>query len=76
MEIVLAALVAAAVAVAVALLLQRPRAAQATAGRLAPPERHEPAGAGPGQSARADELEDELRARRSELALLEERLRA
>jgi ribonucrease Y len=76
MEIVLAALVAAGVAVAVALLLQRPRAAQATAGRLASPERHEAAAGAQAQAARTDELEDELRVRRSELARLEERLGA
>ena len=78
MEIVLAALVAAAVAVAVALLLQRPRAAPTAAGRSAhpngaraPPRR--------GRTARVpgrEETEDELRARRSELARLEERLRS
>jgi ribonucrease Y len=78
MEIVLAALVAAAVAVAVALLLQRPRAAQAAAGPLAAPERRDGATGGTAapRGAGDDELEDELRARRSELARLEERLRA
>jgi ribonucrease Y len=79
MEIVLAALVAAAVAVAVALLLQRPRAAPTAAGPLAAPERRDRAAAGPAtapQAAGADEIEDELRARRSELARLEERLRS
>jgi ribonucrease Y len=76
MEIVLAALVAAAVAVAVALLLQRPRAAQAAAGPLVAPERREPVPTAPPQAVRSDELEEELRARRSELARLEERLRA
>jgi ribonuclease Y len=76
MEIVLAALVAAAVAVAVALLLQRPRAAQTVAGPLAAPERREAAAGGPVPASRGDELEDELRVRRSELARLEERLRA
>ncbi len=78
MEIVLAALVAAAVAVAVALLLQRPRAAPTAAGPLVAPERRE--GAHPGAPAPAgagsEEMEDELRARRSELARLEERLRS
>jgi ribonucrease Y len=78
MEIVLAALVAAAVAVAVALLLQRPRAAPTAAGPVAAPERRE--GAHPGAAASAgaggEEIEDELRARRSELARLEERLRS
>jgi ribonuclease Y len=79
MEIVLAALVAAAVAVAVALLLQRPRAAPTTAGPLAAPERGD---AGAGGSAAApvaasrEVVEDELRARRTELARLEERLRS
>jgi ribonucrease Y len=76
MEIVLAALVAAAVAVAVALLLQRPRAAQIVAGPLAAPEPRDAAAGGPVPAARRDELEDELRVRRSELARLEERLRA
>ncbi len=74
MEIVLAALVAAAVAVSVALLVQRPRAAQAANGT--PPERHEPIAASAQAPARSDDLEDELRARRDELARLEERLRA
>jgi ribonucrease Y len=80
MEIVLAALVAAAVAVAVALLVQRPRAAPTAAGPLAAPERREAttAGAAPVAAAPAgnDQLDDELRARRSELARMEERLRA
>jgi ribonucrease Y len=78
MEIVLAALVAAAVAVAVALLLQRPRAAPTAAGPLAAPERRTAAGgsaAAPAVASR-DEMEDELRARRTELARLEERLRS
>jgi ribonucrease Y len=76
MEIVLAALVAAAVAVSVALLLQRPRAAQPANGAPPAPDRGElPATAGiaPG---RAEELEDELKVRRAELTRLEERLRA
>src|SRR4051812_16638256 len=81
MEIALATLVAAAVAVAavavsVALLVQRPRTAQAAngvppshpAGELAP-------GAASGPT-RSEDLEDELRVRRAELARLEERLRA
>src|ERR687894_502787 len=78
MEIVLAALVAAAVAVAVALLLQRPRAAPTAAGSVVAPERREGAPAGPAapQGAAVDEIDEELRARRSELARLEERLRA
>src|SRR5687768_16598628 len=78
MEIVLAALVAAAVAVAVALLLQRPRAAPTPAGPVGAPERRE--GAHPGAPAPAgagsEEVDDELRARRSELARMEERLRS
>jgi ribonucrease Y len=79
MEIVLAALVAAAVSVAVVLVVQRPRAAQAGAAPLAPTpeprprEREEPERAPP---ASPDEIGEELRARRAELARLEERLRA
>jgi ribonuclease Y len=79
MEIVLAALVAAAVSVAVVLVVQRPRAAQAGAAPLAPTpeprprEREEPEQAPP---ASPDEIGEELRARRAELARLEERLRA
>jgi ribonucrease Y len=75
MEIVLAALVAAAVAVAVVLLVHRPRAVQATAGTVAPPER---ARAGDGRAAGAtrEGIEAELVARRTEIARLEERLRA
>jgi ribonuclease Y len=97
MEIVLAALVAAAVSVAVVLLVQRPRAASPTAGgpaahtqlaaavpspAPAPAQAATPAAprrtkAEP-QSApeRRDALEDELRARRAELARLEERMLA
>jgi ribonucrease Y len=75
MEIVLAALVAAAVAVAVALLVQRPRAAGIAPAPLAAPERRE-ASASAAPAARGDEAEEELRARRSEIARLEERLRA
>jgi ribonucrease Y len=75
MEIVLAALVAAAVAVAVALLLQRPRAAGIAPAPLAAPERRE-ASASAAPAAHGDEAEEELRARRSEIARLEERLRA
>jgi ribonuclease Y len=74
MEIVLAALVAAAVAVAVVLLVQRPRAVQAGSGRVAAPERGAVADAG--ARARSDGLEEELVARRSEIARLEERLHA
>jgi ribonucrease Y len=76
MEIVLAALVAAAVAVSVALLVQRPRSAQPANGNPLAPD---PAGmAAPvgGPIASSEELEDELRVRRSELTRLEERLRA
>ena len=77
MEIVLAALVAAVVAVSVALLMQRPRAAQAVTGAPPPPERSELAGvAGGTATGRSEDLEDELRVRRSELTRLEERLRA
>jgi ribonucrease Y len=78
MEIVLAALVAAAVAVAVALLLQRPRAAPTAAGPVGATERREgaPAGVAAAADAGSEEIEDELRARRSELARLEERLRS
>jgi ribonucrease Y len=100
MEIVLAALVAAAVAVAVVLLVQRPRAASPTAGGTAPsipsgsaPQSALTAAAAPSapaapaaprrapaepQSApeRRDSLEEELRARRAELARIEERMRA
>src|SRR5919108_813999 len=75
MEIVLAALVAAAVAVAVVLVAQRPRTVQAGAGTAATPERPAP---GDGRSAVAgrEALEEELVARRAEIARLEERLRA
>ena len=75
MEIVLAALVAAAVAVAVALLVQRPRAAGIAPAPLAAPERLEASASG-ATATRGDEAEEELRARRSEIARLEERLRA
>jgi ribonuclease Y len=76
MEIALAALVAAAVAVSVALLLQRPRTAQPAA---LTPSAPDPGGVAPppgGPAGRADDLEDELKVRRSELTRLEERLRA
>ena len=77
MEIVLAALVAAAVAVSVALLMQRPRAAQAANGAPSSPEASELAGATGGTlNGRSEDLEDELKVRRSELTRLEERLRA
>jgi ribonuclease Y len=75
MEIVLAALVAAAVAVAVALLVQRPRAMPAAGATVAPPERRD-AHDVEAASARSEQVEQELVARRSELARLEERLRA
>ena len=79
MEIVLAALVAAAVAVAVVLLVQRPRAAQIAPGAVAAPELRDgaaTAAATAAPAAASDGAEDELRARRSEIARLEERLRA
>jgi ribonucrease Y len=78
MEIVLAALVAAAVAVAVALLLQRPRAAPTAAGSAAAPERRDGGSTAPAAppAAAPAEVDEELRARRSELARLEERLRS
>jgi ribonuclease Y len=74
MEIVVAAVVAAAVAVAVVLFVQRPRAVQAGAGVVAAPER----GAVPdaGARARSDGVDEELVARRSEIARVEERLHA
>jgi ribonucrease Y len=76
MEIVLAALVAAAVAVSVALLVQRPRSAQPANG--SPPAPDPAAIAAPvgGAIASSEDIEDELRVRRSELTRLEERLRA
>src|SRR5918994_1732632 len=74
MEIVFAALVAALVAVAVVLLVQRPRAVQAGAGAVAAPERGTVADSG--ARARSDGLEEELVARRAEIARLEERLHA
>jgi ribonucrease Y len=75
MEIVLAALVAAAVAVAVVLLIHRPGAVQAAAGTVATPER---AAGGDSQppGATREGIEEELVARRTEIARLEERLRA
>ena len=75
MEIVLAALVAAAVAVSVALLVQRPRSAQPANGSPPAPD---PAAIAPpgGAIASSEDIEDELRVRRSELTRLEERLRA
>ncbi|MET0809548.1 MAG: ribonuclease Y [Thermoleophilaceae bacterium] len=79
MEIVLAALVAAAVAVAVVLLVQRPRAAQIAPGAVAAPELRDGAATATARAAPvadSDAAEDELRARRAEIARLEERLRA
>jgi ribonuclease Y len=75
MEIVLAALVAAAVAVSVALLVQRPRSAQPANGGPPAPDPAGMAAAG-GAIASSEDIEDELRVRRSELTRLEERLRA
>src|ERR671923_427678 len=75
MEIVLA-LVAAAVAVAgVVLLVQRPRTVQAAAGTVVTPKRPTPEEGRPAAGGR-DALEEELVARRAEIARLEERLRA
>jgi ribonucrease Y len=75
MEIVLAALVAAAVAAAVALLVQRPRAAGIAPAPIAAPERRD-TGLSGSPAARSEDGQDELGARRSEIARLEERLRA
>ena len=75
MEILLAALVAAAVAAAVALLVQRPRAAGIAPAPVAAPEGR--GASTPGVSAAHNEGgQAELSARRSEIARLEERLRA
>jgi ribonucrease Y len=75
MEIVLAALVAAAVAVAVVMLVHRPRTVGAGGARAAPVEpATAPVEARPPVA--RDGLEEELLARRTELARLEERLRA
>ncbi|HEY1360160.1 MAG TPA: ribonuclease Y [Thermoleophilaceae bacterium] len=79
MEIVLAALVAAAVSVAVVLVVQRPRAAQASVapvGRTPEPQAPERAAAPSVPAATEPEGDAELSARRAELARLEERLRA
>jgi ribonuclease Y len=76
MEIVLAALVAAAVAVSVALLVQRPRSAQPANGRPPAPDPAGMAAPAGGAIASSEDIEDELRVRRSELTRLEERLRA
>jgi ribonuclease Y len=75
MEIVLAALVAAAVAVAVVLVTQRPRTVHAAGATAAAPERPAPGDSRPPIAGR-DALEEELVARRAEVARLEERLRA
>jgi ribonuclease Y len=75
MEIVLAALVAAAVAVVVVLVVQRPRALHAGGGGAATVERPPAGESSPGASG-SDALEQELVARRAEVARLEERLRA
>ena len=85
MEIVIAALVAAGVAVAVVMLVQRPR----TAGAPMPTQPRTAERAGIAQAAATapvpdatpvpvarDGLEEELLARRTEIARLEERLRA
>jgi ribonuclease Y len=75
MEILLAALVAAAVAAGVTLLMRRPQAAGLAPGGVATPDRREVSA--PALSASdGGEAEDELRARRVEIARLEERLRA
>jgi ribonuclease Y len=74
MEIVLAALVAAVVAVAVVLLVHRPRSLQTTSGAVAAPDRVTPGESMP--RAGKDGTEQELAARRAEIARLEERLRA
>jgi ribonuclease Y len=76
MEIALAAVVAAAVAVSVALLLQRPRTAQPAALTPSAPDPGGVASPPAGHAGRAEDLEDELKVRRSELTRLEERLRA
>src|SRR5215204_3334424 len=75
MEIGLAALVAAAVAVAVVMLVHRPRTVEAGGARVATSE-PAPAPAEAPPAAARDGLEEELLARRTELARLEERLRA
>lgn len=82
MEIVLAALVAAAVAVAVVLVAGRPRTATATVAAPSVPTAERLDGGVTELRPRAewetdlDGREEELRARRSEVARLEERLRA
>jgi ribonucrease Y len=75
MEIVFAAVVAAVVAGVVVLLVHRPRAMPASTGVVAAPK-PTPAGDGEAVAPRRDGLEEELVARRAEIARLEERLRA
>jgi ribonucrease Y len=75
MEIVIAAVVAAGVAVAVAVLVQRPRAMPEASARAVPPAREDAHDTG-ARGGRREQVEQELAARRSELARLEERLRA
>ena len=70
----LAGLVAAAVAVAVVMLVQRPRAVQAGGLAVSAPEARAPAE--PKMAGRKDGLEEELVARRTEIARQEERLHA
>jgi ribonucrease Y len=75
MEILLAALVAAAVAAGVTLLMRRPQAAGIAPSAVVTPDRRE--ASAPAVASAGDEaVEDELRARREEIARLEERLRA
>jgi ribonuclease Y len=74
MDILLAGLVAAAVAVAVVMLVQRPRAVQAGGPAVSAPEARAPAE--PKAVGRKDGLEEELVARRTEIARQEERLHA
>jgi ribonuclease Y len=78
MDLAVTAAVAAVVALSVALLLQRTRAAQPVAAApTVPPDRPEgPAATTVAAAESADDLEDELKTRRTELIRLEERLRA
>ena len=76
MEIVLAALVAAAVAVSVALLMQRPRAAQAANGVPSSPEASERAGDGRHSQRAQRRPRGRAEGAPLELTRLEERLRA
>src|SRR5687767_9709482 len=75
MEILLAAGVAAVVAGVVVLLLHKPRPVPVSTGVVAAPK-PAPAAEGEAASGRRDALEEELVARRAEIARLEERLRA